>query len=68
MTGAKGENVARRYQKISDALRRRSEVTERCIADAERDRDSHHAALLKIRLNEMRTILQCIEGNTLELL
>jgi hypothetical protein len=60
--------MARRYQKIGDALRRRSDVTERCISDAERDKDTHHAALLKVRLNEMRTILQCIESNSLELL
>ena len=60
--------MARRYQKISDALRRRSDVTERCIADAKRDKDTHHAALLEIRLNEMRTIMQCIESNSLDLL
>jgi len=60
--------MARRYQKITDALRRRSDVTERCIVDAERDKDSHSAALLKIRLNECRTILQCIESGDLELL
>ena len=60
--------MVKRYKAISDALRRRSDACERCISDAERDKDTHSATLLKIRLNECRSILQCIESGSLELL
>jgi hypothetical protein len=64
--GRTGENMARRYQKIIEALERRVGVAEQNIADAQRSHDTKQEIAMNIRINETRTIISCLESGRLD--
>ena len=58
--------MARRYQKIIEALERRVGAQERNIDDAQRRHDTKQETAMNIRINETRTIISCLESGKLD--
>jgi len=58
--------MSQRYQKIIEALERRVRAQEQNIDDAQRRHDTKQEIAMNIRINEVRTIISCLESGKLD--